>query len=61
MSTISTPELKHTAPEDETERLARLAAQGLVILPRNPSVSRFRVQVPARDKSASEMVLEDRR
>ena len=46
---------------EEPDQLAHLEARGLVIRPRRPGESRFRVQVPARGKPASEMVIEDRR
>jgi len=48
---------------DEDAKLRQLAAQDLIVLPEGPTPEdRFTApRIPARGKSASEMVLEDRR
>lgn len=47
---------------DEQERLAEMAARGLVVLPTRPPQPAFQGTVlPNRGKLASEMILEDRR
>lgn len=48
---------------DEDGRLAQLAARGLVVMSKNPPPGETIAdpRIPARGKSAAEMVLEDRR
>ncbi|HEX9733944.1 MAG TPA: type II toxin-antitoxin system prevent-host-death family antitoxin [Thermoanaerobaculia bacterium] len=54
--------LRDLPADDEEGRLAALESRGLLIRPRNGRATGFRApRVPARGKSASEMVIEDRR
>jgi prevent-host-death family protein len=53
--------LAELTAEEDADRLARLEARGLVVRPRPQGAPRFQVQIPARGKPASEMVIEDRR
>ncbi|HEX9730547.1 MAG TPA: type II toxin-antitoxin system prevent-host-death family antitoxin [Thermoanaerobaculia bacterium] len=54
--------LKDLPAHDEESRLAALESRGLLIRPREAKLTRFQgPKVPARGKSASEMVIEDRR
>lgn len=54
--------LKDLPADDEESRLAALEARGLLIRPPESKTHRFRGPLaPARGRSASEMVIEDRR